>query len=152
MDPVSGVVLSTGEGDSIAVGANRARIKADGKDTSETYSVIEFSLAAQSSASVPHRHPDWDEAFYVLEGEVEVLVGDRSERLRAGSFILVPRGTAHRTWNCGRGPAKILAIAQPWAPQYVRELAQAFPNQGPPDMEKLMETYEKYGVEPVPES
>lgn len=151
MEP-SGVVLSDGEGDSFLVGPNRAWIKADGRDTSETYSVIEFALALHPVASAPHRHPDWDEAFYVLEGEVEALVGERVVRRQAGSFILIPRGMAHRVWNCGDRPARILAIAQPWAPEYVKEMAQAFPKNGSPDMEKLMETYKKYGVEQVPES
>jgi quercetin dioxygenase-like cupin family protein len=148
----SGIVLSDGEGDSFLVGANRAWVKAGGKDTSETYSVVEFALAPDQATPVPHRHPDWNEGFYVLDGEVEVLVGERTVRRQAGSFILIPRGMAHRVVNCGDRPARILAIAQPWAPDYVRELAQAFPTKGPADTARLMETYKKYGVEPVPES
>jgi hypothetical protein len=31
-------------------------------------------------------------------------------------------------------------------------VAEAFASKGPPDTVKLMETYEKYGVEAVPES
>jgi quercetin dioxygenase-like cupin family protein len=148
----SGVILSDGEGDSFLVGANRAWIKADGKDTSETYSVVEFALAARQATPVPHRHPDWDEAFYVLEGEVEALVGDRTVQRQAGSFILIPRGIAHRVVNCGDSPARILAIAQPWGPEYLKEMAQAFPGEGPPEPEKLRKVYEKYGVEQVPEA
>jgi quercetin dioxygenase-like cupin family protein len=147
----SSVILFDGEGDTFLVGANRAWIKADGKDTSQAYSVVEFALAPHQATSVPHRHPDWDESFYVLEGEVEVLVGDQTVRRKAGSFIVIPRDVAHRVSNSGDVPARILAIAQPWAGGYLKELAQAFPAKGPPDMEKLLETYKKCGVEQVPE-
>jgi quercetin dioxygenase-like cupin family protein len=42
----------------------------------------------------PHHHP-WDESYYVLDGEIDVLLGDRTVTLRAGEFVHVPRGTVH---------------------------------------------------------
>jgi quercetin dioxygenase-like cupin family protein len=49
----------------------------------------------KGSGPPPHRHP-WDEIFMVLQGEVEVSVGDdRVTRIREGSLVHVPAGTAH---------------------------------------------------------
>jgi quercetin dioxygenase-like cupin family protein len=49
----------------------------------------------KGSGPPPHRHP-WDEIFVVLDGEVEVSVGDdRVTRIGAGSIVHVPAGTGH---------------------------------------------------------
>ena len=46
-----------------------------------------------------HLHHSDDEAWYVLEGVLRVRVGNDDVELRAGSGVLVPRGTAHTYWN-----------------------------------------------------
>src|SRR5579864_8212225 len=47
----------------------------------------------------PHVHHSDDEAWYVLEGTLHVRVGDDEVVARAGSSVLVPRGTPHTYWN-----------------------------------------------------
>jgi uncharacterized RmlC-like cupin family protein len=42
-----------------------------------------------------HVHHHEDETFYVLEGEISVLVDDQEIELRAGDYAFVPRGTSH---------------------------------------------------------
>lgn len=61
-----------------------------------------------STEPVPHLHPNQDEHFEVLEGELTVVAGPADERrtLRAGEAIDIPRGTVHRMWNAGDGPAR----------------------------------------------
>jgi len=58
----------------------------------------------------PHVHRRDDEAWYVLEGTLCVQVGDDVVEARAGSSVLVPRGTAHTYWNPGPGPVRYLLI------------------------------------------
>ena len=55
-------------------------------------------LAERGMATPMHRHSREDEAFYVLDGEVSVYVGEEVVRARAGRF---PLGTARR-------PARLL--------------------------------------------
>jgi mannose-6-phosphate isomerase-like protein (cupin superfamily) len=43
-----------------------------------------------------HTHPDSDEAFYIIEGEMEIELRDRQIKLRAGDFFVVPKGVEHR--------------------------------------------------------
>ncbi len=56
----------------------------------------------------PHRHP-WDEAFFILDGRVEVACEGRAEVLSAGSFVQIPAGTTHAYTNVSAS-AKILAV------------------------------------------
>ena len=44
-----------------------------------------------------HSHADADEMFLVWKGRFRVEFRDRIETLRPGQFIVVPRGTEHRT-------------------------------------------------------
>lgn len=46
------------------------------------------------SGPPPHAHP-WSEAYYVLDGELDIMVGDSWERLGAGKSASVPAGTLH---------------------------------------------------------
>ena len=48
-----------------------------------------------------HLHRSDDEAWYVLEGTLYVRMGENDVELRAGSGLLVPRGTSHTYWNPG---------------------------------------------------
>ena len=43
-----------------------------------------------------HRHADADEMFLVWRGTFDMEFRDRTERLRPGDLIVVPRGTEHR--------------------------------------------------------
>lgn len=43
-----------------------------------------------------HSHTDEDEMFFVIRGEMRMAFRDRTEIVKAGEFIIVPRGTEHR--------------------------------------------------------
>jgi len=43
-----------------------------------------------------HSHADEDEMFIVVKGEMRMAFRDRTEQVKAGEFIIVPRGTEHR--------------------------------------------------------
>jgi mannose-6-phosphate isomerase-like protein (cupin superfamily) len=58
----------------------------------------------------PHVHEKDDEAWYVLEGELRVQMGEQEIEVRAGAGVLVPRGTPHTYWNPGPGAVRYLLI------------------------------------------
>ncbi len=60
-----------------------------------------------------HIHKAEEEAFYVLEGEVNIKIGEQTIRGTVGSFVLIPRGTIHTFWNAGPTHAKLLGIFSP---------------------------------------
>ncbi|MGL4282004.1 MAG: cupin domain-containing protein [Albidovulum sp.] len=43
-----------------------------------------------------HEHPDTDDFFLVIEGEVLLDVEDKTHVLRAGELFVVPKGVRHR--------------------------------------------------------
>ena len=57
-----------------------------------------------------HLHRNDDEAWYVLEGTLCVRLGKDVVEARAGSAVLVPRGTAHTYWNPGSGLLRYLLV------------------------------------------
>jgi uncharacterized cupin superfamily protein len=60
-----------------------------------------------------HVHHHDDEAWYVLEGKLRVQAGKDEIEVRAGSGVLVPRGTPHTFWNPGPGRVRYLLIMTP---------------------------------------
>lgn len=56
-----------------------------------------------------HSHPDTDELFLVIEGELEMEFRDSTQLMETGDMIVVPKGTEHRP--CARnGEAKLLIM------------------------------------------
>ena len=56
----------------------------------------------------PHNHP-WDEAFYVLEGQVELIIEGEGTLLDQGSYVHIPANTSHAYRNVSP-VTKLLAI------------------------------------------
>ena len=52
-----------------------------------------------STEPLPHFHPNQDEHFEVLEGELTAVVDGETRVLGAGDVLDVPRGTVHKMWN-----------------------------------------------------
>ncbi|MCH7767710.1 MAG: cupin domain-containing protein [Nitrospinae bacterium] len=105
------IVLSPGEGQTIPVPGHKITHKVVGADTDGAYSLLEVELVGDGPPQ--HIHKTEDEAFYVLEGEINVLLGERTFKATAGSFVLIPRGTVHAFSRIGQEPAKLLAIFSP---------------------------------------
>ena len=60
-----------------------------------------------------HLHHDQDEWIYVIEGEIEFLVGEERFRLGVGESVFIPRKVPH-LWGCVNGrPGKIINVYQP---------------------------------------
>lgn len=82
------------EGERIWFLDNLLTVKTSGA-TGSPFGVVENAMPAGSHTPL-HRHEDEDEAFYVLEGELTVYVeGGRIVSATPGSYIHLPRGTAH---------------------------------------------------------
>jgi quercetin dioxygenase-like cupin family protein len=71
-----------------------------GADTGGAYCLLDIGLAPEMT--VPrHTHTREDEAYYVLSGELEVIVGDEVFILRAGDTLIAPRDIPHQLRNSG---------------------------------------------------
>ena len=69
-----------------------------------------------------HLHHHDDEAWYVLEGILRVQSGENEIEARAGSAVLVPRGTPHTYWNPDPVPVRYLLIMTPTIHQLIEAI------------------------------
>lgn len=66
----------------------------------ETCSIIATKVPPGAGGPPLHVHPV-DQTYYVVEGEVDLLLGNERETIRAGSALFIPAGLAHHSWNGG---------------------------------------------------
>lgn len=98
---------------------------------------------AEGVGPPPHQHA-WDEAYFVLEGVLEVMVGNVAHKLEAGDFLHVPRGTVHSYRNASTR-ARILSItSQPGAAAFFAAMDREV--SFPPDIATAVRVAGKNGV------
>lgn len=105
--PASAIILPNGSGTPLQVLADRIRILASAEQTASKYEVFELS-GPENSGPPPHSHP-WDEAYFILDGEVEVAIATETRRAKAGDFLLAPGGAIH-CFRIVDGPARFLVL------------------------------------------
>jgi len=91
-------------------------------------SIIDNTVPANWPGPFLHKH-DFDEAFYVLEGELVFQVEDAVITKRAGELAFAPRGVAHTLANHSDGRARYLLVCTPAG--FERYFARM--NENPPD-------------------
>jgi len=140
------IVLQPGEGKTVSVLGDQYTYKAVGEQTGGAYGLVVTTAPPGSSGPPPHLHRTEDEALYVLEGELTLMIGDRTRIAPAGSFAFIPRGAVHAFSNPGSDVAKALVIISPAGfEQAFQEFSQIPPRgDGSPDVERLVATAEKY--------
>jgi quercetin dioxygenase-like cupin family protein len=75
-------------------------------------SVMENVVPAHSAGPPLHTH-DFDEAFYMLEGELIFQVEDELFTKRAGDLAFAPRNVAHALANHSDADARYLLVCTP---------------------------------------
>jgi uncharacterized cupin superfamily protein len=75
-------------------------------------SIVDNTVPANWPGPFLHKH-DFDEAFYVLEGELTFQVEDAVITKRAGELAFAPRGVAHTLANHSDAPARYVLVCTP---------------------------------------
>ena len=57
---------------------------------------VQFKLVRVEGEFLWHQHADTDEAFLVIEGELEIDLPSQTVRLGEGEMFVVPKGVEHR--------------------------------------------------------
>ena len=92
--------------------ADVTELLATGNQTRGALGLFRQTIAPNSGPPV-HIHRATNEFFYVVKGEFSVKLGDRIVRVFAGSFVFVPKGTAHAFKNVGTKPGVLLVGVMP---------------------------------------
>lgn len=91
----SAIVRADGEGEKRWFhGGGLHTWKATSEETAGAFLLFEDHMA-EGKVTPFHTHPDADEAFYVLEGEIVVHIDGGEHRVGPGGFAVAPKGEPH---------------------------------------------------------
>jgi quercetin dioxygenase-like cupin family protein len=117
----------------------------EARETGGAWSLFEEEIPL-GMGPPPHRH-DWDEAYYILRGQVDFEIDGKPVRSGAGDFNYLPRGTVHGFKGASEAPAQVLIFASPaHGSEFFHELNQEIRNV-PDDLGKIPEIGRRYGIE-----
>ena len=60
-----------------------------------------------------HKHLTHSEHVYVIDGEAEMRLGDKTVKIKNGDIIFVPKGTVHAVKVTSKRPLKVLSVQAP---------------------------------------
>jgi len=156
-NPAQLIQLGAGEGPAFSAVGDVYRILATGDQTGGVY-VLSEARVLPGGGPPPHIHHREDEAFFVLEGEITFMLGDKRVVAKPGAFIQGPRGIPHAFKNESNAPARMLIhVTPPGFDKFIAEIGQpvtAFDSPPTPvtpeAIQKLLAVAPKYGIEILP--
>lgn len=126
-------------------------VLADGNDTGGRHSMME-QLMPKGSGPPPHIHTWSDETYYILDGQMTILIGDKMVTARQGDYLVVPRHTRH-AFRVDTETARILNGYTPASMEMMvvemakRATQRALPPKGPPPSTAMAsELLARYGL------
>lgn len=100
------------EGRRYAMGRMAAVFLADNVETGGRYSISQWWLEPHTKGPGAHTHAE-DDVFFVIDGTMSFLIGDRWVDAPRGSFVLAPGGTRHDFENRTDARAGVFNISVP---------------------------------------
>lgn len=101
------------QGQKLNIAGGEYRIIISGKETNGTYALIEMTVPI-GAGPVPHAHPNFEEIFYVLDGELTFKSESGTFLAPKGSTVSIPKGgIIHNFKNNSDKPAKLLCTVIP---------------------------------------
>ncbi|MGH2841826.1 MAG: quercetin 2,3-dioxygenase [Solirubrobacteraceae bacterium] len=143
--------VPAGEGEAIWWFGALAEVKASAADTGGLLSIVEITEPPGAEAPL-HVHHREDEAFWILEGDVTIEVGDTIIECHAGDYAFGPRDIPHR-FTVGDAGCRMLFILTPGGMEgLIRDMGEpaasrTLPPPAEPDMDRVRAVAEAYGCE-----
>src|SRR5262245_56221656 len=146
------LVLAAGEGRLVHLASVGVRFMLDGDRTGGRFALVEHPLPARSLGAPVHTHRDEDEFSFVLQGEIQVQIGERLITAGEGTLVTKPRGVPHAFWNATDSPARILELISPAGIEdYFAAMAELY-SSGAPDPGRAADIRKQYNVDLDPSS
>ena len=121
------VVVRTGATvESVEVSGNQIAFLADAEETGGALGAIEFTAPHAFAGPPPHVHRGFHDVVVVLEGTIDVRLGDEAYTAGPGAFVHAPPGVAHTFSNPSDEPLRFLNLYVPGGfERFFRERAAA---------------------------
>lgn len=147
------IQLDQGQGRALWHFGALMNFKALGAETDGQFWAVE-GLADKNMAVPLHVHSVEDEVWYVLDGEIEFIVGDEHRIGTAGTFLYIPRGTPH-TFMVRSETARWFGFGTPagldqWffeTGEPAQSLTIPPPPDAPPDVAAIVASLQRYGTD-----
>jgi len=114
--------------------------------TGGAYYLFEFEFDPESGNGL-HIHQHEDEVVHVLEGEIEIRIGDQTLRAAAGGVAHLPKRIPHGLYNPLKTRSRYLAIAIPGGMENFFDELSAAHEAGALDDATHKRISRKYGIE-----
>ena len=147
--------LATGEGEQLDWMGDPTVLKVTAEATGGRYSIAEV-VSGPGSIVPLHVHHREDEAFWVLDGEIDFWVAGERIHAGPGSFVFGPRDVAHR-YEVRSPSARLLMVFSPAGFEgFIRETSSppSSTGSGPPtddDLASMLAAAARYGAEVLEE-
>jgi quercetin dioxygenase-like cupin family protein len=137
------IIVRTGEVTPFDIVGERITLLAGGAKTG-SYEIF-HQAGPEGSGPPPHSHP-WDEAFYVISGEIAFGVSGKDDTVGiAGTLVHVPAGTTH-WFRFGEGGGAMLSVTSREAASHFFAECHASLDAKAPDLGRLVEIGAKHQV------
>lgn len=133
----------------LAGGSIAVRLRAE--ETASRIGVIENVIPAGFAGLPLHIHPSFDEAFFMLAGELTFRVGDDVFAARRGALAYVPGNVPHTFAELEGIPARMLIWVTPAGHERYFEVMAAEMNRagGQPSPEFFTRLMDEHGIEAI---
>ena len=144
------VISMPGQGEVMPAGPTRTLVRVPGAATDDRLGVVELHVEAGWSGPPPHSHGEAEHLWYVLDGEIELLVDEDRATYGPGSCLYIPAGLPHGFATEDSGPSVMLQVDTPRALDgYFRDLVGAFPPGRPVDPVQVAEIMRRHDTRPL---
>ena len=124
--------------------------------SSHGFALLQWDAPARAAGIPIHYHDGTEEGFYVLRGQIALLVGQDEVVRDAGTYTIVQPGQRHTFWNpTDEGASYLTPVVPGGFAEYLRELARGL-ERNPSDeeaaslRERLGKKYDVTVVGPPP--
>jgi mannose-6-phosphate isomerase-like protein (cupin superfamily) len=126
------------------------RFLCDARETNGAWSLFEEDIPFGMGPPL-HRHP-WDEAYYVLDGDVDFHIDGEQVRISPGDFTRIPANTIHGFKGASQDGARVLIFAAPGHSSEFFEDLNYEVKSLPEDLHKVPEIGKRHHIEMMPTS
>lgn len=111
--PVQEPVLSVrDDAPTLNLGSSKLLHRVRSDQTHNAFSVVEF-ISEPGEGVGTHVHENEEELVYLLQGQIEVTLGDQTMTVPQGACALLPRNIPHGYKNTGDIQSRLLAVLLP---------------------------------------
>lgn len=95
LDPGQGFFVRAADAEKLDLPVQTMQLLADKSDTAGAFSVVRGTLKEGADGARPHTHKGSSELFYVLDGSVDILVGEGVITAAKGDLAIAAPNTMH---------------------------------------------------------